>query len=197
MPVKCSGPLIAGLAAFILTWLGGHPLLIAEVAYPFWIALGLAAASAAGVSRENVSAGIVGLATVLLLVSIPFRVDTKSASLNMTNVTYGVSARQLMTSRARFFVPGSESRIDLPLRARNVSDDTPVEIEVLVDGSVSESITLGDRKWRRSPIDLPRNPSRSFHQIDLRIRPHALDNVDPDRSLVEVGKWEIISKPNG
>ena len=51
------GPLIAGLAAFILTWLGGHPLLIAEVAYAFWIALGLAAANVTCDSRENVPAG--------------------------------------------------------------------------------------------------------------------------------------------
>ena len=36
-----SHPLIRlALAAFILTWLGGHPLLVAEVAYPFWITLG-------------------------------------------------------------------------------------------------------------------------------------------------------------
>ncbi len=191
------GPLIAGLAAFILTWLGGHPMLIAEVAYPFWIALSLAAAIVARDSRENVSAGTVGLAIVLLLVSIPFRVGAKSTDFDLTNVTYGVSAKQLMTSRARFFVPGSESRVDIPLRAHSVSEGAPVEIEVIVDGSASESITLSDRNWRRAPIDLPRDPSRRFHQIDLFIRPHALDNVDPDRSSVEVGKWEIISKPNG
>lgn len=30
----------AGLSAFVLTWLGGHPLLVPEAAYPFWIMLG-------------------------------------------------------------------------------------------------------------------------------------------------------------
>ncbi len=35
------GPVAAGLAVFILTWLGGHPLLVPEVAYPFWLALGI------------------------------------------------------------------------------------------------------------------------------------------------------------
>ena len=33
-------PVLLGLAAFILTWLGGHPLLVAEAAYPFWLTLG-------------------------------------------------------------------------------------------------------------------------------------------------------------
>ncbi len=37
---------IAGLAAFIISWLGGHPLLVPEVAYPFWLALAIVAGSA-------------------------------------------------------------------------------------------------------------------------------------------------------
>ena len=44
-------PVLLGLSAFILTWLGGHPLLVAEVAYPFWITLGVAAALVAADSR--------------------------------------------------------------------------------------------------------------------------------------------------
>jgi O-Antigen ligase len=194
---KVATPVLLGLAAFILTWLGGHPLLVAEVAYPFWLTLGIGAAVVARDSKANVSAVIAGVAMALLVVSVPFRVSAKSAELDFTRVTYGVSARQLMTSHVRLFVPGAESRIDIPLRARSASEDVPVEIEVLVDGSASETIALHDRNLRKAPISLPRDPSRRFHQIDLLIRPHALDSVDPDRSLVEVGKWEIISKPNG
>ena len=102
-----------------------------------------------------------------------------------------------MTSRARFFVPGAESRIDIPLRARSASEDVPVEIEVLVDGSASETIALHDRNWRKAPDRLaarsvpPFSSDRPAHQASRtgyrRSRP----------SLVEVGKWEIISKPNG
>jgi O-antigen ligase len=35
----------AGLVVFMITWLGGHPLLVAEVAYPFWLILGVVAGS--------------------------------------------------------------------------------------------------------------------------------------------------------
>jgi O-antigen ligase len=35
--------IVAGVAAFIVSWLGGHPLLVPEVAYPFWLALGIVA----------------------------------------------------------------------------------------------------------------------------------------------------------
>jgi hypothetical protein len=38
----CVGPVLAGLAAFIISWLGGHPLLVPEVAYPFWLTLAIA-----------------------------------------------------------------------------------------------------------------------------------------------------------
>ena len=34
-------PALAGLAAFIVSWLGGHPLLVPEVAYPFWLTLAI------------------------------------------------------------------------------------------------------------------------------------------------------------
>ena len=155
-------PVLLGIAVFILTWLGGHPLLVAEAAYPFWLTLGVAAAFVARDSSANLSAAIVGLAVALLLVSIPFRVNAKSAQLDFTEVTYGLSAKRLMTSRARLFVPGAESRIDIPLRARSASEDVPVEIEVLVDGSASEIIPLHDRNWRNTAIDLPRDPSRTF-----------------------------------
>ena len=63
-----------GLAAFILTWLGGHPLLVPDVAYPFWIALG-AASAASGFDRSaRVSAGAIAVTFILLIVTAPFRV---------------------------------------------------------------------------------------------------------------------------
>ena len=189
-------PLIAGLIAFVLTWLGGHPLLVAEVAYPFWITLGVAAALFASDAKAP-SAAIVGIAAALLVISIPFRVTGKSAQLDLTRVTYGLSAKRQMTSRARFFVPESGTRVEIPLRARSANDIEPIEVDVSVDGLTPQTITLTDRSWRRTAIDLPSDPSRRFHQIDLRIRPGTLDTIDPDRSSVEVGKWEIISKPHG
>jgi hypothetical protein len=42
-------PMLAGVAAFIVSWLGGHPLLVPEVAYPFWLALGIVAGAASDI----------------------------------------------------------------------------------------------------------------------------------------------------
>ena len=100
-----------------------------------------------------------------------------------------------MTSRARFFVPATTR--ELNWLSRQGASDNDGLIDVLVDGSVSDTITLTNRNWRKAPITLSGDSSRRFHQIDLRIRPDTLDIVDPGRSSVEVGKWEIISKPHG
>ena len=190
-------PVLLGLFVFLLTWLGGHPLLVPEVSYPFWLALGIAAAVIAGNTTGRESAVVAGTTALILVLSIPFRVEDRLARLDFSRVSYGVSTKQLMTSRARFFVPAGTARVEFPLRSRTADDDEPVDIEVLIDGAASDTITLSDRNWRRAPINLPGDSSRRFHQIDLQIRHDTLDNRDPDRRSVEVGKWEIISKPNG
>ncbi len=72
----------AGLAAFVLTWLTGHPLLIFEVATAFWLVLGAVAAlalagetaSPAGRSaRRPVSAWFAILLAAATIASVPFR----------------------------------------------------------------------------------------------------------------------------
>jgi hypothetical protein len=70
---------LSGLAVFILTWIGGHPLLVPEVSYPFWIGLGVAGALAESASKTNSLARIVGFSVALLAISIPWRVGIKSA----------------------------------------------------------------------------------------------------------------------
>jgi O-antigen ligase len=201
-------PALLGATAFILTWLGGHPLLVPAVAYPFWLTLGVAAAFGPNRDRVHFSSNVLKhapdpmsaafcIGMILLLLSIPFRVSAKSAQLDLSRVTYGVSARKLITSHARFFVASGGGSVDLPLRSGGASYDEPVEIDVLVDGSTSETVRLSDRNWRTARIDLPAGSNRRFRRIDLRIRPRAIDANDSNMPSVEVGTWEIISKPNG
>jgi O-antigen ligase len=189
-------PAMLGAVAFIVTWLGGHPLLVEEVAYPFWLTLGVATALAAANTRWSVPSSLVGMGIIVMLISIPFRVGIKWAEHDLSRVTYGISAKHFMTSRARLFVSSDGSGVDLPVRAPASFDD-PVEIDVLVDGSRSDTITLSDRNWRRARIELPAGAKRRFRQIDLQIRPGATEAVGSIRHPVEIGTWEIISKPHG
>jgi len=53
---------LAGLGAFVATWMTSHPLLVAEVAYPFWMLLGVALARADGDAQPPLAsdAGLFG-----------------------------------------------------------------------------------------------------------------------------------------
>ncbi len=192
-------PIVIGLAAFILTWLGGHPLLVPEVAFPFWMALGLAASLGLNRWRHNVRMGYLAVAAVavVLLSSLPFRIDANSARIDFSRVTYGISPRQTMSDRARMFVPAVERRIDVPLRARAASDADPILVDVFVNHVAMTNITMTGREWQRARIELPPGSSGRFHEIELRIRHSDTTAGAVVPPSVEVGKLEIIAKPNG
>ena len=40
-PHPLMGPVLGGVSTFIISWLGGHPLLVPEIAYPFWMTLAI------------------------------------------------------------------------------------------------------------------------------------------------------------
>jgi hypothetical protein len=191
-------PALPGVAAFILSWLGGHPLLVPEVAYPFWLALGIVAtgAFAAPVPRQIAAAVVVVFA--ILAASIPVRVQIKAQSIDFTEIRHGFSTRQMVTSRARFYVHAGAERVDVPLRGRSSDDDRDILVEVLVDDVARETIAVTGREWRTAHVALPPRSSGRFHEIELRVRPPAPDGgAAGGRRSVEVGNWEIISKPHG
>ena len=109
--------LMAGLFAFSLTSLVGHPLITPVVAYPFWLALGLLAGGLAGPSLarsdgaapgsgagDDILAGrlahlsaehfrwwrlLTAAALLALACSVPFRVAQEKEEINWSIVTYG------------------------------------------------------------------------------------------------------------
>jgi len=192
-------PLMLGLAAFILTWLGGHPLLIPEVSYPFWIALGIVAGLASTVRPVSRSAGLVAVVFLALLISILPRVERKTDRLDLSTVRFGFSEQQLVSSHGRLFIQGDRLQAALPLRAWGVSHDSPLDVDLFVNEHLTRSFTIADSEWRSERIELPQNGTRRFYQIDLLIKPPAiLEDVDSrSRRGLQVGDWEIMPKPNG
>jgi hypothetical protein len=191
-------PVLVGLAAFILSWLGGHPLLVPEVAYPFWLALGIVAvgAFAQPVSRNTVTTAVLALA--VLAASIPLRVHTKAQRIDFAQVRHGFSARQLVSSKGRFYVPAGAERVDVPLRGRSADEDREILIDVRVDDVTHETVAVTGREWRTVHVSLPSGSSKRFHEIELRVQaPEPADGAARGRLSIEVGNWEIISKPNG
>ena len=103
--------LAAGLVAFLVTSLVSNPLMVREVSYVFWIALGLAVGHAARLQaprdvpgkwcpdspgRRSVLARlrwtIALLLGGLLVFSVPFRARQELATVDLTHVSYGFFA---------------------------------------------------------------------------------------------------------
>ena len=181
---RVSMPLLLGLAAFILTWLGGHPLLVPEVAYPFWITLGASAACISMQRRDSNAAKVVMVGACCR--SCWFRsrsaCGAKSAASTFRasptaypDETAHDLARTILRARDR-------THVEFPLRARGASDNEPVEIDRARRRHAAKTITLTDRNGERTRIELARRfvatlpPDRTADQAGSD------DPYDPGRS---------------
>src|SRR5262245_6102635 len=116
-----------GLVAFLLSSLFGHPLLVTQVLFAFFLALGMAA----GLVQEPAPAAsvrtkwLVGAAVAVQLVSVPFRIDAARRAAELDNVMIGVSSVQgtidglryrTADPRAVWFVASTTKNVTLPVR---------------------------------------------------------------------------------
>jgi hypothetical protein len=156
-----------GLVGFVLTWVGGHPLLVPEAAIPFWIVLGTAAGAAAasaagpaGAADDGriASAGapqaagwIAAAVIVLIIVTLPHRFEAARRDTNLEHVGIGVSMWQTddseryrsATGEATLFVPAGAG---FKLRIKPLTT-APVQLDVELDGRRADRILLEPGTW--------------------------------------------------
>lgn len=194
--VRLAG-LAGGLVAFLVTSLVSNPLMVREVSYVFWIALGLAVGHSARLQAarnerdEEVSesAGpprrvsdwrwrLALLLGCLLILSVPFRARMELANVDLTRVTYGFyewgtdpDGRRARWSglRATIFVDERARLVEIPLSAP-VPSGVPQQVEVRVDGRLANRVTVGP-EWHRLRLPLPSRPSTGPRRIDLVVHP--------------------------
>ncbi|MCE2540410.1 MAG: O-antigen ligase family protein [Acidobacteria bacterium] len=206
----------AGAAAYLVTCLSGHPLLVPETAYPFWIVGGFAVAlahrrpgSASSTRMRRCSvAGAIGLC---LLATVPFRVDAvvRDAALRQ-DARFGAFDWELdpadgrryrwIGPRASFFVTGRERAVSVPLRALHASLERPVTVDVAVGKQPMARVPLFHDDWVHLPMDLPASGGwKGIHRLDLTVdRPWPPDerrNGDGRTLGVQVG--EIVVAASG
>ena len=185
----------AGTASFLAASLTGHPLLLGETAYPFWIVAGVAMAIAElqhpsaldGAGRHRTIGWM--LAPVLfLLATLPVRVEHFAETLLRTNArdgldglrgTFAVEMERAEGTRFRwtgprgtFFVPRGAALVQFPLRAQHAGRDRPVAVAVAIDGRQVMRVPLPGPVWIDVSVPLGGSSSTSlFHRVDLRIDP--------------------------
>ena len=161
----------AGVAAYLVTCLAGHPLLTPETAYPFWIVTALAVAlarqrsapSTVSARRYAVTAVAIGL---FFVGTLPSRIDAvvRDAAARQdarfgafeweTEPDEGRRFRWI-GPRAAFFVPGSEDVLRLPLRALHAGRGRPVTVDVAVGGQRIARVPFFNDRWIEVPLRLP------------------------------------------
>lgn len=149
---------IAGLTAFLITALLGHPLLTSEVAIAFWVALGAVAGvslSASGPDHTRSRSYAVAVALAVLVTLTPWRIHRAIASADFEHVGHGVSTwhrdetghpyRQMLQD-ATLFIPRDATSVALPYRLEKPGPR--VMLELRFRDRLADRIEVVDGDWR-------------------------------------------------
>ena len=184
-----------GLVAFVTTSMVSDPLMVREVSYAFWIALGLAVGHSArprvqqGGADEPVTPSRwrlnrAGMWTVTVLVggvlvlSIPFRARQELRSLDLTPVNHGFYdwgtdedgvLNRWTGPQATFFLDRRVSTVEIPLSG-TLPGGEPQQVEVRIDGRLANRVTVGS-EWQRLRLSLLTGDSPGPRRVDLLVSP--------------------------
>lgn len=192
---------VGGLVAFLTTSMVSNPLMVREVSYVFWIALGLAVGQAAGsppprdlparapsvsvrrprgLSRSRWRLGLAMLIGASLAFSIPFRARQEvAAAVDLRRITYGAFEWDTDLQGTPYRWSGPRVTFFVDGRARLV--EVPlwgIELPSGVPQQVELRIDgrLANRttvraEWQRLRTLLPPAPSNEPRRIDLLVSP--------------------------
>ena len=182
------------MTAFVLTALAGHPLLVPEAAFGFWILAGAAGGAGVGDRTAQPSArrATILIAAVLALVAIttPLRLRAAARDANLEHVGIGVSAWHIApdgmryreaSAHATLFVPAGTYRFSVSLRG-----DTATPLQVSVDGRIADVRMLAPGRW--TDIIIPARTTAT----DARFRRMDLRTIDDDRAVIWITKNEPV-----
>jgi hypothetical protein len=187
-----------GLLAFVLSWLAGHPLLIDEPAFTFWLLLGVAcgwgATANGSAPRARWSAWIVTGLAIAVLLSISARFERQRDNFDLEHRGVGLSEWQDAIEGVRYrlanvtsgvFVPASAQTITVPLRAAK-SGET-LKVDVRLDGRSADVIAVPPDRWYQFKVVLPHGvEGRRFHRLEF----HVMGRSTSETGLLMIGKVE-------
>jgi O-antigen ligase len=185
-------PIFIGLSAFVVTWSIGQPLSVPQVAYTFWISLGMAVAGEKAVRNVGSNPSpwrvparaALGAAVVLLVASVPIQAGRAVDRIDLTRVSYGLAPWNFTSEglgfrwtgrQASFFMNASARAIEVPIAApfleeRKVVTPGGVHVDIEVDGRAADRLVLSDVGWHVVRINAPASDGR-FWRVDLRVSP--------------------------
>jgi hypothetical protein len=186
----------AGLAAFVITWLAGHPLLVPEAAYAFWILAGAAAGSniarPAGAERQSHVRGgrwLIAACAIAIVLTVPWRMRALMDDADLEHLGVGLSAWQQSPDGTRYRQGEGHATLFVPTGAFkfrvNPRTNAPVRLEIKLDGRIANVVSLAPGTWNDLIL-----PARS-ERIATRYVPMQLTLLDGD----QIGMWVTKVEP--
>jgi O-Antigen ligase len=173
---------VAGVAAFALTALIGHPLVTPEVNQAFWLMLGAAAGAYGGAGTTQTTRRtwwVVAVFAALMIAALPWRFHSEVETLDLEHIRYGVSKwttdsegvrYQTFRERATLFVSSDMNAATIPLREPQASDGV---LQIYVEGRLANEVRT-ESQWRNVRVLAGGAGGRKrFHRIDLVASPRA------------------------
>jgi len=186
-------PLLLGILACIGTWMAGHPLLVPEFAFVFWLYFGILAAMTRAPAAGPLG-WIVWALVAALLISVPLRARALANNIDREHQGIGVSALWGHEDEQRYREAGASFALYLPATGRPV--EVPVRrspgvtevllIEVRIGGRLMDTVPVADDAWQRLLIPVPAGPRR-FELVDFSVRVEKPGAALPD-VLLRVGR---------
>ncbi len=182
-----------GVAVFAITCLSGHPLLVGEVAYPFWMLFGLMSALAGSTllntggvgdrsavhQRTTWTRSLIAVAAALaILILGPVTTARGATGPAASQAVDGFHAWERLEDGTPFrwtgeyaslFVPADVTRVEIPVRlptdGRSVR---PMGVQVMA-GGFDRGRTMVDATWAIISLRLPDvAPPERFKRIDIK-----------------------------
>jgi O-antigen ligase len=183
--------LALGVAAFALTSLTGHSLLLHEGQVTFWalaaLALGLSPhAPRPGRHVYAWTAWVVPLMLCLLVLTLPARVRVESSRVDLSRLTLGLHDEEWSPAGDPFRWTGGRAVFHVPAAARVVSfrvrSLAPFDqvLQVRYAGQLIQQVRLADHEWHALRFVLPATASReAYRRFELHVDPPWRPPDDP------------------
>ena len=199
--------LFAGTAAYVLTCVTGHPLLVPEAALPFWAAFGaVAATSSSGVATSQ-PLRLLGIAAGVLLAAGVGRaglVYTRATDMPPEQGFHQFETRsdgsqfRWMTRHAVIYIPNSPGFLQLRVRRPGWQAPGPVIVETSIGGKVVDTHEVPPDESTTWDIPARDTGRAGFRRVDFRVNQEWFEEVRlgrrparrPVSVMVERIEWE-------
>jgi O-antigen ligase len=176
-PDALRAALLVAIAACIGTWLTGHPLLVPEFAFVFWLYFGVLAGTTPPPANSRVR-WVAWILVAGVLVSVPLRARAHLNGIDREHRGIGVSLKWQHDDEQRYreagasfalYLPATGRLVEVPIRRAPGAPD-PLLVDLRIGGRLVDTVPIGGAEWQRLLIPVPIGPRR-FELVDFAVRP--------------------------